>query len=72
MTGIGPVAVRCPRLRDRGGEGFERICFFLGIFPPYAFRSNSLEVLIPILFVKDGSTGDFEDAFRPSSTIRAR
>ena len=70
MTGIGPVAVRCPRLRDRGGEGFERICF--SFLPPYACRSNSLEVLIPILYLKDVSTGDFEEAFRPSSTIRAR
>jgi putative transposase len=25
MTGIGPVAVRCPRVRDRVGEGSERI-----------------------------------------------
>jgi hypothetical protein len=25
MTGIGPVAVRCPRVRDRIGEGVERI-----------------------------------------------
>src|SRR5437016_5767931 len=24
MTGIGPVAVRCPRVRDRAGEGAER------------------------------------------------
>jgi len=40
--------------------------------PPYACRSNSLEVLIPILYLKDVSTGDFEEAFRPSSTIRAR
>jgi hypothetical protein len=27
MTGIGPVAVRCPRVRDRVGEGSERIRF---------------------------------------------
>ena len=61
MTGIGPVAVRCPRVRDRGGEGCERIRFSSAILPPYARRSKSLEVLIPILYLKGISTGDFED-----------
>jgi hypothetical protein len=32
MTGVGPVAVRCPRVRDRVGEGSERIQLFLGDF----------------------------------------
>jgi transposase-like protein len=62
MTGIGPVAVRCPRLRDRGGEGSGRIRFSSAILPPYARRSKSLEVLIPILYLKGVSTGDFEEA----------
>jgi transposase-like protein len=62
MTGIGPVAVRCPRVRDRVGEGSERIRFSSAILPPYARRSKSLEVLIPILYLKGISTGDFEDA----------
>jgi len=61
MTGIGPVVVRCPRVRDRGGEGSERIRFLSAILPPYARRSKSLEVLIPILYLKGISTGDFED-----------
>jgi putative transposase len=54
MTGIGPVAVRCPRP--------ERIRFSSAILPPYARRSKSLEVLIPILYLKGVSTGDFEQA----------
>src|SRR5262249_56166212 len=62
MTSIGPVAVRCPRVRDRGDEGCERIHFSSAILPPYARRSKSLEVLIPILYLKGISTGDFEDA----------
>jgi putative transposase len=62
MTGIGPVAVHCPRVRDRGGERCERIRFSSAILPPYARRSKSLEVLIPILYLKGISTGDFEDA----------
>jgi len=62
VTGIGPVTVRCPRLRDRVGEGSERIRFSSAIVPPYARRSKSLDVLIPILYLKGVSTGDFEEA----------
>jgi transposase-like protein len=62
MTGIGPVAVRCPRVRDRAADGGERIRFSSTILPPYARRSKSLEVLIPILYLKGISTGDFEEA----------
>ncbi len=62
MTGIGAVAVRCPRVRDRAADGGERIRFSSAILPPYARRSKSLEVLIPILYLKGISTGDFEEA----------
>jgi len=62
VTGVGPVAVRCPRVRDRVGEGSERIRFSSAILPPYARRSKSLEVLIPILYLKGVSTGDFAEA----------
>src|SRR5205809_2340097 len=62
MTGIGPVAVRAPRIRDRVGTGEERIAFSSAILPPYARRSKSLEVLIPVLYLKGISTGGFEEA----------
>lgn len=62
MTGIGPVAVRCPRVRDRVAERSDRIRFSSAILPPYARRSKSLEVLIPILYLKGISTGEFEEA----------
>jgi transposase-like protein len=64
MTGIGPVTVRQPRVRDRsaGAEDAERVRFMPSILPPYARRSKSLEVLIPILYLKGISTGDFEEA----------
>src|SRR5436309_7532837 len=62
VTGVGPVAVRCPRVRDRSGTGEDRIRFTSAILPPYARRSKSLDVLIPILYLKGISTGDFEEA----------
>ena len=69
MTGIGPVGVRQPRVRDRGvvAENAERIRFTPAILPPYARRSRSLEVLIPILYLKGISTGDFEGRLPPCS-----
>ena len=60
VKGIGPVAVRALRVRDRGLDG-ERLRFSSAILPPYARRSKSLEVLIPILYLKGTSTGDFEE-----------
>src|SRR3954469_6857503 len=62
MTGLGPVPVRAPRVRDRPGAGETRIRFTSAILPPYARRSKSLEVLIPILYLKGISSGDFQDA----------
>jgi transposase-like protein len=62
MTGIGPVTVRAPRVRDRSGAGEERIRFTSALLPPYARRSRSLEVLIPILYLKGISTGEFAEA----------
>ena len=62
VTGLGPVPVRAPRVRDRTGAGEGRIRFTSAILPPYARRSKSLEVLIPILYLKGISSGDFEDA----------
>jgi putative transposase len=62
MTGIGAVAVRQPRVRDREPSEGERIRFSSSILPPYVRRTKSLEVLIPILYLKGISTGDFEEA----------
>jgi putative transposase len=62
-TGIGAVAVRQPRVRDRqaGPGAGEHIRFAPTILPPYARRTKSLEVLIPILYLKGISTGEFDE-----------
>ena len=63
QTGIGPVAVRCPRVRDRGGgEMGPRIRFTSSILPPYLRRAKSIEELLPWLYLKGISTGDFSGA----------
>src|SRR3984893_11853188 len=62
ITGIGPVAVRQPRVRDREATEGERIRYSPSILPPYARRSKSLEVLIPVLYLKAISPGAFEEA----------
>jgi putative transposase len=62
MTGIGPVEVCVPRVRDRLGRADDRIRFSSAMLPPYARRSKSLEVLIPVLYLKGISTGDFAEA----------
>ncbi len=64
MTGIGPVAVRQPRVRDREAAADDpgRIRFTPAILPPYVRRSKSVESLLPILYLKGVSTGDFSEA----------
>src|SRR5262249_30885711 len=63
VTGIGSVAVRQPRVRDRAAAGDpSRIRFTPAILPPYLRRSKSIETLLPILYLKGISTGDFSEA----------
>jgi hypothetical protein len=61
MTGIGPVAVRCPRVRDRVGEGSERIRFSSAIYRP-THAGRKPQSADPDLYLKGISTGDFGKA----------
>jgi len=62
QTGIGAVPVKAPRIRDRHARPSRRIKFNSSIFPPYLRKTKSLEHLIPWLYLKGISTGDFTDA----------
>ena len=63
QTGIGAVRVKAPRTRDRDPEApGGRIRFTLSILPPYLRRSRSVEELLPWLYLKGISTGDFSEA----------
>jgi transposase-like protein len=61
MTGIGPVPVKVPRVRDRGA-GEDKITFTPSILPRYLRKAKSVEELLPWLYLKGVSTGDFTEA----------
>jgi putative transposase len=66
QTGIGPVEVSRVKIRDRGAarEG-ERIRFTSAILPLWARRTRSLDSLLPVLYLRGISTGDFQEALSP-------
>lgn len=59
QTGIGEVEVQVPRSRDRTGSG---VRFTSNLLPPYLRRSRSIEELLPWLYLKGVSSGDFQEA----------
>jgi transposase-like protein len=63
QTGLGEIEVRQPRVRDRRPAG-QREAFTPAVLPPYLRRTKSLEELIPWLYLKGVSTGDFSEALR--------
>ena len=63
QTGIGPVPVARVKIRDRGaGDGDERIRFNSALLPRWARRTRSLDALLPVLYLRGVSTGDFQEA----------
>ena len=61
MTGVGPVAVKVPRVRDRGDQA-EKVRFTSSILPSYLRKAKAVEELLPWLYLKGISTGDFQEA----------
>ena len=59
QTGIGDVSVKVPKVRDRSGNG---IHFNSTLLPPYLKRAKSVEELLPWLYLRGISTGDFHEA----------
>src|SRR6201989_1533046 len=63
QTGVGPVEVRRAKVRDRGDVGAEeKIRFTSSILPKWARRTKSLNALLPVLYLRGVSTGDFQEA----------
>ena len=63
QTGIGSVELSRPRINDkRVDEDGNRLRFTSKILPPYLRRAKTIEELIPWLYLKGISTGDFSEA----------
>lgn len=58
-TGMGPVEVQVPKVRDRTGNGIK---FNSLLLPPYLKRARSVEEVLPWLYLKGLSAGDFSEA----------
>ena len=61
QTGIGDIEVQVPKTRDRSGSG---INFNSALLPPYLKRTKSIEELLPWLYLKGISTGDYQEALQ--------
>lgn len=61
QTGIGDLSVKVPRVRDKEGI----LKFTSSLIPPYMKRSASVEKLLPLLYLKGISTGDFQEVLAP-------
>jgi transposase-like protein len=58
-----PVKVQVPKVRDRSGSGIK---FHSALLPPYLRRTQQIEELLPWLYLKGISTGDFQEALTAS------
>jgi transposase-like protein len=61
QTGIGPVKVRVPKIRDKSGQGVK---FNSTLLPPYLRKTRAVEEVLPWLYLKGISTGDFHEALQ--------
>ncbi len=59
VTGIGPVAVKVPKVRSRTGES---VVFRSALVPPYVRRARRLDAALPWLYLKGISSGQMEEA----------
>jgi len=61
LTGIGPVNVKVPKIRDKSGQGIK---FNSTLLPPYLRKAKAIEEVLPWLYLKGISTGDFQEALQ--------
>jgi transposase-like protein len=64
LTGAGRLEVNQPRVRDKSPDNESRVTFSASILPPYLRRSKTIDDLIPWLYLKGISTGDFQEALQ--------
>jgi len=63
VCGTGTLSIRAPRVDDRrtDGEG-NRLRFTSKILPPYMRRTPKVAEVLPVLYLRGLSTGDFKEA----------
>jgi len=61
LTGIGAIKVKVPKIRDKSGQGIK---FNSSLLPPYLRKTKSMEEVLPWLYLKGISTGDFQEALQ--------
>ena len=72
LTGAGPLEVSQPRVRDKTPDKDARVVFSPSVLPPYLRRSKTIEELIPWLYLKGVSSGDFSEALQSLVGERAK
>jgi transposase-like protein len=64
LTGAGPVEIKQGRVRDKNSNADDRVQFVPSVLPAYLRRTDKIEELIPWLYLKGVSTGDFGEALQ--------
>jgi len=65
LTGLGPIQVARPRVNDKRTDGDgNRMRFSSAILPPYLRRTKAIDELVPWLYLKGVSTGEFPEALQ--------
>ena len=64
VTGAGQLRVQTPRVDDRVLESLKEGRFQSSLIPPYLRRSKNIDDLLPWLYLKGISTGDFTEALQ--------
>jgi len=59
LTGLGPVPVSVPKVRDRSGSGIK---FNSALVPPHVRKAQCVEAALPWLYLRGISTGDMQEA----------
>ncbi len=59
VTGVGPVAVKVPKVRSRGEEP---VVFRSSLVPPYVRKARRVEAALPWLYLKGVATGQMKAA----------
>jgi len=63
-VGSGTITVEAPRINDKRVVGGQRQKFTSEILPPYLRRSKNVSEVLPLLYLRGLSTGDFQDALK--------